>query len=163
MSQHVPADLLQAFVEGEVGEQLSVHIAQHIDDCPSCATRAAGLEPLAAVFAAVEDPIPPPDLTEVVLGQLDQPERAPMLEISVGAGLLACASCLALGIEGPVALATDLSVLINAFATLGRGLQISLGSFQLALTASTALAAVGAALTLHFASLPSGASARRLP
>ncbi|HHO50965.1 MAG TPA: hypothetical protein ENK18_08860 [Deltaproteobacteria bacterium] len=161
MSQHVPADLLQAFVEGEVGEQLSVHIAQHVDDCPSCATRAAGLEPLASVFAAVKDPIPPPDLTQVVLSQLERPERVPTLEISVGAALLACASILALGIEGPTALATDLSVVVSAFASLGRGLQAALGSFQLALSASTALAALGVALTLHFASLPPKTSVRR--
>ena len=69
MSQHVPEDLLAAFVEGEMGEQLAIHIAEHIDACPRCATRAAGLEPLAAAFAAVEDPVTPEDLVSAVLAE----------------------------------------------------------------------------------------------
>ena len=44
-SQHVPEDLLQAFVEGEVGEQLAVHIAGHLDECPACAQFAIVTEP----------------------------------------------------------------------------------------------------------------------
>src|SRR5688500_20047826 len=91
MSQHVPEDLLASFVEGEVGEQLAVHIAEHLDGCPACATRAAGLEPLAAAFAAVLDPVPPLGLAQAILARLDEPDRLPVLEIGIGAGLLGCA------------------------------------------------------------------------
>ena len=162
MSQHVPEDLLQAFVEGDVGEQLSVHIAQHVDDCPSCATRAAGLEPLAAAFAAVEDPVCPEGLTEAVLTQFAQPERVPFLEIVVGASLLAAAAVLAMGVHSPIAMATDVSVILNAVATLGSGLGASLGSFQLALVASTLFAALGCGITLHFATAGTEPEAVRL-
>ncbi len=163
MSQHVPTDLLQAFVDGDVGEQLSIHIAQHIDDCPACATQATGLEPLAAVFAAVEDPVAPPGMTQIVLSQLDRPERAPTLEIAVGASLLACAAILALGIGDPATLAADLNVLAGAVGVLGRSLQASLGSFQLALTLCTIFSGLGAAPTLYVATSPAKAPARRLP
>ena len=91
MSQHVPEDLLQDFVDGEVGEQLAVHIAEHIDACPSCATRAAGLEPLAAAFAAVRDPVPPPTLVASILARLDEPDRVPIPEIGIGVSLLLAA------------------------------------------------------------------------
>ena len=67
MSQHVPDDLLAAFVDGEVSEQLAVHIAEHLDDCPACSAQAVALEPLAAAFAAVEDPRVPADLVASIL------------------------------------------------------------------------------------------------
>ena len=38
MNQHVPDDLLIAFVDADVGEQVAVHIAEHLDGCPACAT-----------------------------------------------------------------------------------------------------------------------------
>ena len=151
MSQHVPEDLLQAFVDGEVGEQLAVHIAEHVDGCPSCATRAAGLEPLAAAFAAVLDPVPPSGLPQTILKRLEEPERLPVLEVGVGAGLLGCAAFLALGLESPLALAAELVVVLNALLTLARGLSTALGSFQFALVASTAATLAGALVTLHYA------------
>jgi anti-sigma factor RsiW len=151
MSQHVPEDLLQAFVEGEVGEQLAVHIAEHVDGCPACATRAAGLEPLAAAFAAVLDPVVPSGLSQGIFARLEEPERLPVLEVGVGAGLLGCAAFLALGLESPLALAAHLGVLLNAAATLTRGLSTALGSFQFALVASTAATLAGGLLTLHYA------------
>ncbi len=158
MSQHVPEDLLQAFVEGDVGEQLAIHIAEHLDGCPACSTRAAGMEPLAAAFAAVEDPVPPPGLTQAVLARVDEPDRVPMLEIGVGVGLLVCAAGLAVGLDGPFALAAQDAVLLNAAATMGRGVGHALGAFQLALVGSTLLAAIGCAVTFHFAALPSHSS-----
>jgi anti-sigma factor RsiW len=151
MSQHVPEDLLQAFVDGEVGEQLAVHIAEHLDGCPACATRAAGLEPLAAAFAAVLDPVPPLGLAQAILARLDEPDRLPVLEIGIGAGLLGCAGFLALGLESPLALAAQLGIVLNAFATLTRGLSTALGTFQFALVATTAATLAGGLVTLHYA------------
>jgi anti-sigma factor RsiW len=163
MSQHVPEDLLQAFVDGEVGEQLAVHIAEHLDGCPACATRAAGLEPLAAAFAAVLDPVTPPGLAAAILARVDEPERRlPVLEIGLGAGLLGTAAFLAVGLESPLALAAQLGAVLNAFATLTRGLSTALGSFQFALVATTGAMLAGGVATLHYATGPSS-TLRRIP
>ncbi|MCB9685692.1 MAG: zf-HC2 domain-containing protein [Alphaproteobacteria bacterium] len=154
MSQHVPEDLLQAFVDGDVGEQLAIHIAEHVDACPSCATRAAGLEPLAAAFAAVTDPVPPPELVARVLAAapVEEPERLPTQEIAIGALLLAGATLLLIGLDGPLAMAADLGVALNAAIALTRSLTIAVSSFQLTLGVAT-VATLGALLvTLHFAS-----------
>lgn len=163
MSQHVPEDLLQAFVEGEVGEQLAIHIAEHLDACPACATRATGLEPLAAAFAAIRDPIPPPDLARRVLAGADEPDRLPFGEIAIGLALLVCAALLAAGIDHPLKLAADVGVFLNALEVLGRGLATSLSSFQLALALLTAATLTGGLVTLHYAALPSQGLLRRVP
>ncbi|MBX2801209.1 MAG: hypothetical protein KTR31_26255 [Myxococcales bacterium] len=162
MSQHVPEDLLQSFVEGDVGEQLAIHIAEHIDECPSCATRATGMEPLAAAFAAMEDPVAPRELAHTVLAELRQPERVPVLEIGVGVGLLLCSAAMALALQSPLALAADFAVALNAVSALGRGLGATLGSLQTVLTVSTLLSAIGVAATVHFAGQPSAALLRRV-
>lgn len=162
MSQHVPDDLLQSFVEGDVGEQLAVHIAEHLDACPACATRAAGLEPLAAAFAAIADPVAPPDLARRVLEAVERPERAPLGEIAVGLALLAASGLLAVGFDRPLALAADVAVFLNAAAVLGRGLATSLASFQFLLALATAAALTGAVLTLHLAALPPQGLLRRV-
>ena len=151
-NQHVPEDLLQAFVEGEVGEQLAVHIAGHLDECPSCATRAAGLEPLAAAFAAVSDPVPPADLAARVLARADEPERLPLAEIGVGAGLLLVAALLLLGIDSPLSLAADAGVALSVVTAVGRTVSAALGSFQFVVAVSTLAALAGGLATLYYAS-----------
>ncbi|MEQ1501722.1 MAG: zf-HC2 domain-containing protein [Myxococcota bacterium] len=167
MSQHVPEDLLQAFVDGEVSEQIAVHVAEHLDACPACATRATGLEPLAAAFASVRDPAPPPALAAAILAKLDEPERLPVAEIGVGAGLLAVASLLAFGMASPLSLLAELGVLLNASEAVVRGVSTALwtsyvGSIHTALAATTVATLAGALLTLHYAALPSSAL-RRIP
>ena len=164
MSPHVPEDLLRSFVEGEVDDQVAVQIAEHVDACPSCCTRAAGLEPLGAAFAAAVEPRPPPDLSARILARLDGPERLPVAEIGVGLALLAAAAVLTgVGIGSPWALVADLVVGAQALATLGRGLWVVIGSFQLALAATTAFALAGAVLTLRYAAFPASPELRRIP
>ena len=148
MSQHVPDDLLQAFVDGDVGEQVAVHVASHLDSCPACATRAAGLEPLAAAFAATEDPVAPEGLSESVLAVLARPERVPLLELGVGGLLLGCAALLALGLQSPVAAVADFGTSVEAIEALLRGIGASVGALQLAMVASTLLLAAGAIVTI---------------
>lgn len=160
MSQHVPEDLLQAFVDGDVGEQLAIHIAEHVDACPSCATRAAGLEPLAAALAAVTDPVPPSDLVARVLATAtrEEPERLPSMEIAVGALLLAGAALLLVGLDQPLTLAADLAVAVETALALTRTLTVAVSSFQLAIGLATLATASALLVTLHFAS-----SERALP
>jgi predicted anti-sigma-YlaC factor YlaD len=151
MSQHVPEDLLQAFVEGEVGEQLAVHIAGHLDECPACATRAAGLEPLAAAFAAMSDPVTPPDLAARVLARAAEPERLPVAEIAVGAALLMVAALLLLGLDSPLSLAADAGVALSVVTAVGRTASAALGSFQVVAAVSTLAALAGGLATLYYA------------
>lgn len=118
-SGHVPDDLLSAFVEGDVNEQVAVHIAEHLDACPACATRAVTLEPLAAVFAAVEDPVPPPDLHAAILTEVDRPERGPSIEVGVGAALLAAAALLTLVGGRPASALVEIGRLLDGVSRLG--------------------------------------------
>lgn len=148
---HVPEDLLQAFVDGDVGEQVAVHVAEHLDGCPSCATRAAGLEPLAAAFAATVDPVPPPELASGILRAARRPERAPTLEVAVGALLLASAVVLALGLQSPAAMLADLGVTFEASEAMARGVVASLGASWPMLAMGTLVAGAGCAATLHVA------------
>lgn len=109
MSAHIPDDLLQDFVMGEVSEEIASHVAMHIDACPRCATRAAHAEPLAQAFAAVDDPLLPESLIDDVLYAVERERsrRLPALEIAIGAALLAAAAVLvALGSD-PVSLIAD--------------------------------------------------------
>jgi hypothetical protein len=154
MSQHVPEDLLQAFVDADVGEQLAVHIAEHIDACPACATRAAGLEPLAAAFAAVRDPVPPPTLVASILARLDEPDRVPIPEIGIGVSLLLAAAALLIVLDQPLSMLIEAGVLLNTISTLARGAATALASFPVPLFVSTAVALLGGLATLHFAHDP---------
>lgn len=109
MSAHVPEELLTDFVMGEVDEQLAIHVAEHLDACPRCATRAAHLEPLATAFAAVDDPLVPDDLIDDVLAAVaaDERRRLPALEVAVGAALLLAAIVLVAMGSDPIGLLTD--------------------------------------------------------
>ncbi len=135
---HVPTDLLVAFIDGEVDEQVAIHIAEHIDGCPVCANRAASAEPMTHVFARVADPVPPPQLAASIMAKLAQPEAMPELtdalaaeatsdlvaetprvEVTIGLALLGSAALLGAYMGDPVSLAVDASVLINVLAKAG--------------------------------------------
>ena len=163
MSQHVPDDLLAAFTDGEVGEQLAVHIAEHLDNCPACATRATGLDPLAAAFAAMIDPSPPPDLSASILKALAAPESIPRTEIALGFIFLAAAAIVAVAMGSPTGLAVEFGVVLKAMSTLGGALLTGVGpTSSAALTLTTLLAFGGCIATARFAALtPIGV--RRLP
>jgi anti-sigma factor RsiW len=152
MSQHVPDDLLLAFVDGDVDEQVAVHIAEHLDHCPACATRATGHEPLATAFASVRDPLPPAGLAAAILARADEPERLPMRELWFGGGLLAAACGLLVFTEGPIRLVAELATVTNAAVALGRGLTVAVSPFQVSLLLGTFVTLVGSLATLHLAS-----------
>jgi len=164
MSQHVPEDLLTAFVEGEMGEQLAIHIAEHLDDCPSCATRATGMEPLASAFAAMIDPVPPDDLAAAILVEFDKPEPVPVIEIALGFALLGAAAAVAGTLGSPLGLAIEFGVVLDALATLGSALITALGTTSTALlTLTTLLALGGCVATARLATLtPAPIGVRRL-
>ena len=114
MTPHPSEDLLQQFTRGELGEHLAVHVAEHLDTCPACASRAAMLEPLHAVFAAVPDPEVPPGLVDAILRQVDSEslaeeslavdvtETVTRTEVGVGLALLTLASLVLVVAEGPI-------------------------------------------------------------
>ncbi len=114
---HIPDHQLQAFAAGdsaEIPDALAVRIALHVDECPRCATRVAGMDPLATAFAAVHDPLPPRDLSAAILRAADAPEPQPTVEIALGGVLLATALCLFAAFGDPIRSAIDLGVFVNA-------------------------------------------------
>lgn len=64
---HHPDDRLRAFALGELGDHLAALVAEHLDECPRCANVALRHDPLARVFASVDDLSPPADLAERIL------------------------------------------------------------------------------------------------
>lgn len=166
MSQHVPEDLLGAFVLGDVDDDLAVHIAEHLDACPACATRAAGLEPLALAFAAVDDPVPP-DLVDAVLAEVGSARRAdaaPRLapEVPVGASLLAAALALAAAFGGPLAGLEGVRLLPQLAVSVARALGAGLGATPGLMVATAAVAALGLVFTALLAEPLQLAGARAL-
>lgn len=137
MSHHVPEDLLASFIEGDLDDQLAVHIATHLDECPRCATRAAHLEPLAAAFAAVDDPVVPDDLVATILAATERQRPALSIEILAGAAMLAAAMVLVLVGTDPVALAfesLDLLTAVPRFGNLAAQVSMSMVGLVLAMT-----------------------------
>lgn len=101
MSHHVSQPILERFVAGDLETDEAVEVATHIDDCVSCANRAIALEPLAAAFAAVEDPEVPEGLPAAILAELQRP-GLPLVELGVGSGMLLAAALLLYLVDGPV-------------------------------------------------------------
>ena len=105
MSQHLTDALLHHFVQGTLEEPVAVNVAEHIDHCAHCATRAAHADPLAGAFAETLDPPVPEDLVDQILRRAAelplQKDARPSLrpEFWVAGALLAAAAVL-LGITG---------------------------------------------------------------
>ena len=60
-------------------DDLAVEVAEHLDECPTCANKAELADPLASVLAAVE-PIPVPEgLVEDILCDLPSDSPAPWM------------------------------------------------------------------------------------
>jgi len=154
MSQHVPSDLLAAFVDGDVGEHVAVHIAQHIDDCPGCATKAASLEPLAPAFASMDDPPVPDDLADQIVRRLQAREGAPTLELLIGGGLMTAAALLAAATQHPLTALADPGALASASQAFLRSVAAGLGPFAYLATLAAAGSAFGGAMTLRLAPSP---------
>jgi len=151
MSEHVPHDLLIAFVEGDVGEHVAVHIAEHIDTCPACATRAASLEPLGPAFASMDDPPVPADLVDAVLAEFHTEERPPVTELMVGGALLGAAGILAMVTQHPVTLLADLGSVLGATEAVVRGVAAGLSPFTFAAATLTVVAGAGSVATMRYA------------
>ena len=67
MGLHPDDTVLMAFVMGDLATDEAVPVALHLDECPHCAARVAGLDPLTHAFAAVDDPVLPEGLVEAIL------------------------------------------------------------------------------------------------
>jgi hypothetical protein len=111
---HLSQPVLQRFVHGDLGDELAVACALHLDDCPECATRWALHEPLSLAFAACEDPEVPDDLAEAILAELRLPaswvDEAPVLELLLSAGFLTAAAVILFAFGAPLDLFTDAAV-----------------------------------------------------
>lgn len=101
---------LQAFALGEMESERAVAVALHIDECPRCAVRVAGADPLTYAFAAVEEPVLPEGLIDDILAadaQLAQAGRgrhAPLdlrREPMVALALMAASTLLFLALGRP--------------------------------------------------------------
>jgi anti-sigma factor RsiW len=149
---HVPEDLLRSFVEGNVDEKTAIEVAEHIDRCPACSCRADAIEPLAAAFAAVADPVPPPELVQRVLDEVEKPEAVPTFEIGVGLALLAAAAVVFVLTGNPVAFAVKAGVLVDTLSTIGTKFALvgnaSLFALSLSTVAATAISLVAARFAL---------------
>src|SRR6188768_4324948 len=111
MTRHVEDIVLRSFVAGDVDEGTAIEVALHLDECPACTSRVDALDPLLASLSALPDPVPPLDLVQAVLAQVEAaeaPARASRLEILVGALLLTGAAGLAALFGDPVAAASRL-------------------------------------------------------
>lgn len=147
MNQHVPADLLNAFVEGETTEQLAIRIAEHLDVCPACATRAATLEPLASAFARVPDPEVPADLVGAVLAEVHAPPAVrARWELAVGAGFLVAASALLLAGD-PVGVAVDLGIVTEVATSILTKVSSGVTSSAVTLVGTSLMALASVAAT----------------
>jgi len=153
--EHVPNDLLSSFVEGELEEPVAVHIAEHLDRCPHCATRAVALEPLASAFASCDDPLVPQHLATDVLEELARPPAHRAIpEVAAGVGLLALAGALAAATQHPVTTLADLGAVLAAGAALVRSMALGLSPHAVTSSVAMVAAGLGAAFTLRAAQAP---------
>lgn len=93
---HVDQSTLTAFVQGDLGEHLAVHVAEHLDACAQCAARADRLDPLTELFATAIEPELPEDLVTSILAA-DASRATPALsEVGLGLGMIALSAAIAL-------------------------------------------------------------------
>ena len=144
-NRHVPDDLLASFVDGNLDEAVACAIAEHLDACVACNNRAVAREPLAAAFAAVDDPRIPADLADVILAEAARPERGPTVEIAIGTALLAVAAVLALAGGVPIGGALAVGRGLDALARVGAHVGPSVGPSLVLLVAISGAAIVAMA------------------
>ena len=117
MSQHHPPhDRLEAFVLGDLAQEEAIELALHLDSCAACATCAATLDPLAAAFAAVDDPVPPPALLEALVAQARAPARLGP-EPAIAAALLGAGTLLLFVAGGPAQTLAGIGATSRALVT----------------------------------------------
>ena len=94
---HISDDLLRVFVDGDIGNELGIQIALHLDDCARCHARARELDPLTAHFASCDDPPVPDELFQAISASRQQ---HPTDVVVPAVGLLALAEVLAFMVNG---------------------------------------------------------------
>ena len=109
--EHPADDALQAFALGDVEPGAAVPIALHIDDCPRCAARAAGFDPLATALAADLDPELPDGLVAAILAADPGPVRPGVRDLRaepmVAVALMAASALLMMALGRPTELLTS--------------------------------------------------------
>jgi hypothetical protein len=156
MNEHIPEALLESFVEGVLGDDAAVDVALHLDACPSCAARAAGLEPLALAFAVTPDPVVPSGLVAAALAAASEPAPvavrvAPNAEIAIGGGMLTAAATMLALLGDPLALASQVGLWAGATNALGRALLLGLPTPALALPLTVLVGASGTMMLVRSA------------
>lgn len=129
---HISEELLQAFTDGDIGTELGVQIALHLDDCPRCHARARTLDPLTAHFASCDDAPVPEDLFQAISATQQQDPKDVVLPAIV---LLALGAVLAFVVNGDATI-THLVVVLYAslqalFVWFAGANQVSLLAFSL--------------------------------
>jgi hypothetical protein len=76
VTDHPSELVLQRFAQADLGEHLAAHVAEHLDACPRCANLVRSADPLARMFASVDDPPVPDDLLAFVIDLAAQPSLA---------------------------------------------------------------------------------------
>lgn len=139
MSQHPSDELLESFALGELGEHLAAHTARHIDACPRCANRVTSADPMARLFASVDDP-PVPD---VLLAALRDAAARPQVASSDGAEAPAARG----PAQAEAALATGVGLALLVVAWVGLWVDPAIadvsGALRLARAAWATLRALG--------------------
>lgn len=107
---HVSDDLLRVFADGDIGNELGVQIALHLDDCARCHARARELDPLTAHFASCDDPPVPDELFQAISASHQQD---PTDIVVPAVTLLALAAVLAFMVNGN-ATVSELLLLVYA-------------------------------------------------
>ena len=107
---HISDELLQVFTDGDIGTELGVQIALHLDDCPRCHARARELDPLTAHFASCDDPAVPDELIQTISATQHQPSTDVVVPAIL---ILAVSAALALAVNGN-ATVTELALLLYA-------------------------------------------------
>jgi anti-sigma factor RsiW len=94
MHDHISDKVLQAFMEGTLGQSTATDVAIHLDQCSKCATRSTAMEPLRHAFASLPDPLVPENLHAQIIERLNREPSRPSVEIWLGLSMLAAACIL---------------------------------------------------------------------
>ncbi len=71
MSCSEAQDLMSAFYDGELPDDLRSRVSKHLDHCSACAKELAGFESLTAVVGALSEPSAPPEIWSQLEAELD--------------------------------------------------------------------------------------------
>ena len=139
---HPPADVLTAFIAGELEEVRAVAVAEHLDSCAPCRQMCLAADDLHALLQSPEHGMEPPeDLVSTILEATTTPPvasggpRGPVIAMA----LLAAGGLVFMMLGDPAALMAD-------GTAWGRGLSIAAGAFSGPSGPSGWLAAPGLAL-----------------